>query len=58
VLQSAKRRLATLERSIELPINADHFMACVKDHMRLTGVNFEEAMRTVMGPLASKSWIA
>jgi hypothetical protein len=52
VLSSAKRRLTTLERSIELPINADHFMACVEDHMRLTGVNFEEAMRTMMGPFS------
>ena len=52
MLRGAKRRLTVLERSIELPINADHFMACIEDHMRLTGVNFEEAMRTVMGPFS------
>ncbi len=49
---SMKRRLTILERSIELTITADRFMRCVEDHMRLTGVNFEDAARSVMAPFS------
>jgi hypothetical protein len=43
-----KRRLAILERSIELPITAERFKSCVEDHMRLTGVNFSDAVNFVI----------
>jgi hypothetical protein len=52
MLSSANRRISILERSIQLPMTAERFAALVEDHMRLTGVNFEEAMDTVMRPFS------
>ena len=52
MLSSTKRRMAVLERSIELPITADRFLRSVEDRMRLTGVNFDDAARSVMAPFS------
>jgi hypothetical protein len=54
MLSSTKRRMAVLERSIERPITADRFLSCVQDHMRLTGVNFDDAARCVMAPFGAQ----
>jgi hypothetical protein len=43
MLQGAKRRLATLERSIELPLTGARLLAQVQERVRLTGVSFDEA---------------
>jgi hypothetical protein len=52
MLHSAKRRIAVLERSIELPITAERFVASVLERVRLTGVSFEEASQSLLGALS------
>jgi hypothetical protein len=54
MLEKTKRRLTTLERSIELPITAERFMTSVNDHMRLMGVNMEDAVRFVAKPFSAE----
>ena len=49
---SAKRRLATLERSIELPLTVERFLARVEEHVRLTGASLDEAFRFLLAPLS------
>jgi hypothetical protein len=47
MLQSAKRRLATLERSIELSLTGKRVLAQVQERVRLTGASFEEAADSI-----------
>jgi hypothetical protein len=54
MLEKAKRRLIMLERAIELPITAERFFAAVEDHMRLTGVNMQDAMIFVAEPFSAE----
>jgi hypothetical protein len=43
MLSSTKRRMSVLERSIQIPITAEIFVARVQERARLTGASFEEA---------------
>ena len=52
MLNSTKHRIALLERSIELPITAERFLASVQDRVRLTGESLDEAFRSLLVPLS------
>jgi len=52
MLSSTKRRILLLERSIELPITADRFLASVQDRIRFTSESLAEAFRSLLFPLS------
>lgn len=52
MLSSTKRRMSVLERSIQIPITAEIFLARAEERARLTGASFEEAFRSLPEPLA------
>ncbi|MGP0071774.1 MAG: hypothetical protein ACLPWF_07565 [Bryobacteraceae bacterium] len=52
MLSSTKRRISVLERSIELPITAERFLASVQDRVRLTGASFDEVFRSSLASLS------
>jgi hypothetical protein len=53
--QNTKRRLAILERSIELPLTFKRFMARVDEHARLTGAGSEEALDALASSLSAET---
>jgi predicted oxidoreductase (fatty acid repression mutant protein) len=55
MLNSAKRRVSILERSIELPITADRFLASVQERARLTGASFNDAFRSLLVLLSDEN---
>jgi len=55
MLQSAKRRLGILERSIELPPTAERFMARVAEHVRLTGASNDDAIRALTTSISDEN---
>jgi hypothetical protein len=55
MLSSTKRRISLLERSIELPITAEHFLASVEERVRLTGANFDELFRSSLVSLSDEN---
>ena len=52
MLHSSKLTISFLERSIELPITAERFLASVQERVRLTGVSLDEAFRSLLIPLS------
>jgi hypothetical protein len=48
MLSSTKRRISLLERSIELPITAERFLASVQDRVRFTGESLDDAFRSLL----------
>ena len=52
MLTSTKRRISILERSIELPITAERFLASVQERARLTGATLEEAFQSLLPSLS------
>ena len=52
MLSSTKRRISLLERSIELPITAERFLARVQDRIRFTGESLDEAFRSLLVSLS------
>jgi hypothetical protein len=48
MLTSTKRRISILERSIELPITAERFLARAQERARLSGAIFEEARQSLL----------
>ncbi len=58
MLLSAKRRLAMLERSTELPLTVECFLARVKEHVRLTGASLDEAFRSLLVSLSDENLVA
>jgi hypothetical protein len=52
MLNSAKRRITVLERSIPLPITADRILACAQERVRLTGASLDEALQSLMVSLS------
>ena len=52
MLSSTKRRISVLERSMELPITAERFLARVQDRVRFTGESLDEAFRSLLIPLS------
>jgi hypothetical protein len=52
MLSSTKRRIALLERSIELPITAERFWASVQERVRFTGESLDEAFRSLLVSLS------
>jgi hypothetical protein len=55
MLSSTKRRIALLERSIELPITAERFWASVQERVRLTGASVDEAFRSLLASLSDEN---
>jgi len=52
MLSSTKRRIALLERSIELPITERRFLAGVENQVRLTGASFDDVLRCSLASLS------
>jgi len=55
MLTSTKRRISILERSIELPITAERFLASVQERARLTGASLEEAFQSLLPSLGDRN---
>jgi hypothetical protein len=55
MLNSAKRRISILERSIELPTTAGRFFDSVQERARLTGASLEEAFRSLLVSLSDEN---
>jgi hypothetical protein len=54
MLNSAKRRISVLERSIPLPITADRIMASAQERVRLTGASLDDALQSLMVSLSAE----
>ena len=48
MLNSAKRRISLLERSIELPITLERFVISVQERARLTGASLDDAFQSLL----------
>jgi hypothetical protein len=55
MLNSAKRRISILERSIELPMTAERFFASVQERARLTGASLDDAFRSLLVSLSDEN---
>ena len=55
MLSSTKRRIALLERSIELPITEERFLAGVQNQVRLTGASFDEVLQSSLASLSNEN---
>jgi hypothetical protein len=51
MLSSTKRRISTLERSIQVPMTAERFLARVEEFSRLTSATPDEAFQSVASSL-------
>jgi hypothetical protein len=56
MLETVKRRLAGLERSIQPPLTAERFWSRLEEHARLTGASFDEALRAEMAKLSAEDF--
>ena len=54
MLSSTKRRMSVLERSIQIPITAEIFVARAEERARLTGASFEEAFQSLIPSLTTR----
>jgi len=54
LLSSTKRRMAVLERSIQIPITAKILMARAEERVRLTGASIEEAFQSRIPSLSTR----
>ena len=54
MLSSTKRRMSVLERSIQIPITAEIFVARAQERARLTGASFEEAFQSLIPSLTTR----
>jgi len=54
MLNGAKRRMAVLERSIQLPVTVDRFLARVNERARLTGASFDDALGSLVVSLGDQ----
>ena len=52
MLSSTKRRIVLLERSIELPITEERFLAGVQNQVRLTGASFDDVLGSSLAALS------
>jgi hypothetical protein len=55
MLQSAKRRLAMLERSIEVPLTAERVLALIEERVRLTGASRDDVIDALAGSMSSEN---
>ena len=55
MLSSTKRRISLLERSIELPMTAERFLASVQEYVRLTGADSDEARQLLRVSLSDEN---
>ena len=53
MLSSTKRRMAVLERSIQIPITAKILLARAEERVRLTGASFDEALQSLIPSLTT-----
>ena len=53
MLQGTKRRLAMLERSIELPLTAERVLALVEERVRLTGASRNDVIDAMAASMTS-----
>jgi hypothetical protein len=54
MLQGTKRRLAMLERSIELPLTAERVLALVEERVRLTGASRNDVIDAMAASMTSE----
>ena len=55
MLQGAKRRLALLERSIELPLTAERVVALIEERVRLTGASRDDVIDALADSMSSEN---
>lgn len=55
MLSSTKRRISVLERSIQLPMTAERFLASVQDSVRLSGASLEKVFRSSLSSLSDEN---
>jgi hypothetical protein len=58
MLQSAKRRLAMLKRSIELPLSAERVLALVEERVRFTGASRNDVIDAMAASMTLRSGTA
>ena len=58
MLQGTKRRLAMLERSIELPLTAERVLALVEERVRFTGASRNDVIDAMAASMTLRSGTA
>ena len=53
-MQGTKRRLAMLERSIELPLTAERVLALIEERVRLTGASRNDVIDAMAASMTSE----